>query len=396
MNTPTAHIPLVDLQAQYRVLKTEIDAALLRVVEGGRFILGEEVEAFERELAAFCEARFAVGVASGTDALALALRACGVRPGDGVVTVPNTFIATTEAISAAGAIPFFIDVDETTCTLDPGRLERFLARSCAAGADGRPVHRDRSAPIAAVLPVHLYGHPADMDAVNAVAGRFGLRVIEDAAQAHGSALGGRRAGTLGDAAGFSFYPGKNLGAFGDAGAVVTDSPGVAHRVRMLRNHGRREKYVHRTEGVNSRLDALQAAVLRVKLPHLEAWNERRREAAALYDERLGDVDGIRCLPAVDGATTHAHHLYVIRAAERDRIREALAAAGVATGIHYPVPLHLQPAYEHLGHRTGDFPVTEALAAEVLSLPIYPEIGADRIDRIASLVLGSLQDALETV
>ncbi len=377
-------IPLVDLKAQYRELKEEIDGALLRTVEEGRFVLGETVEAFEREFAAFCWADHAVGVANGTDALTLALRACGIRSGDGVVTVPNTFIATAEAISAAGAVPFFVDVAPSTSTLDPARLEHFLEQACETRADGRPVHRGRSVPIAAVIPVHLFGHPADTDAICAMARRFGLRVIEDAAQAHGASFRGRRVGTLGEAACFSFYPGKNLGAFGDAGAVVTCDEEVASKVRLLRNHGRREKYEHLIEGCNSRLDAIQAAILRVKLPRLEGWNERRREAARLYDDMLGDVEGIIC-PQAAPESVHVYHLYVIRAAQRDRLRERLAGEGVSTGIHYPIPLHLQPAYRYLGYREGDFQVAEELACEILSLPMYPEIRPDQIRRIASLV-----------
>ena len=377
-------IPLVDLKAQYRELKEEIDGALLRTVEEGRFVLGETVDAFEREFAAFCGADHAVGVANGTEALTLSLRACGVGSGHGVVTVPNTFIATSEAISAAGAVPFFVDVDPVTYTLDPARLEQLMEQACETGADGRPVHRGRSVPIAAVIPVHLYGHPADMDAIGAMARRFGLEVIEDAAQAHGAAYRSRRAGTLGKAACFSFYPGKNLGAFGDAGAVVTRDEEVASKVRLLRNHGRREKYEHLIEGYNSRLDAIQAAILRVKLPRLERWNERRREAARLYDDLLGDVEGIIC-PQAAPESVHVYHLYVIRTARRDRLRERLAGEGVSAGIHYPIPLHLQPAYRHLGYRGGDFPVAEELAGEILSLPMYPEIRPDQIRRIATLV-----------
>ena len=377
-------IPLVDLKAQYHELKKELDSALLRTVEEGRFVLGEEVEAFECEFAVFCGAGYAVGVANGTEALTLALRACGVVPGDGVVTVPNTFIATSEAISAAGAIPFFVDVDSATYTLDPVRLEQFLEQVCETRAVGRPVHRGRSVPITAVIPVHLYGHPADMDAIGEIARHFGLKVIEDAAQAHGAAYRGRSVGTLGEAACFSFYPGKNLGAFGDAGAVVTCDEEVASNVRLLRNHGRRDKYEHLIEGYNSRLDAIQAAILRVKLPCLERWNERRREAALLYDGLLGEDEGIIC-PQVAPESVHAYHLYVIRTAQRDRLRERLAGEGVSTGIHYPIPLHLQQAYRHLGYREGDFPVTEELAGEILSLPMYPEILPDQIRRIASLV-----------
>jgi len=377
-------IPLVNLKAQYRELKEEIDGALLRTVEEGRFILGEVVEAFEREFAAFCNAGFAVGVANGTEALTMALRACGIGPGDGVVTVPNTFIATAEAISAAGAIPFFVDVDSTTYTIDPAQLELFLEQACDTRADGRPVHRGRSVPITAVIPVHLYGHPADMDAIGEIARHFGLKVIEDAAQAHGAEYRGRRVGTLGEAACFSFYPGKNLGAYGDAGAVVTCNEEVASRVRLLRDHGRRGKYEHLIEGYNSRLDSIQAAVLRVKLPRLDRWNERRREAARFYDGLLGEDEGVIC-PLGVPESLHVYHLYVIRVAQRDRLREKLAEEGVSTGIHYPIPLHLQPVYRHMGYREGDFPVTEELSGEVLSLPMYPEIRPDQIRRITSLV-----------
>lgn len=357
------NIPLVDLRAQYRDIKPEIDAAVLRVIENTNFILGDEVLAFEEAFADYCQTRFAVGIASGTAALHLVLRACGIGPGDEVITSPFTFIATAEAISQAGGRPVFVDIDPTTYNIDPARIE--------------PAMTPRTK---AIMPVHLYGQPAEMDPIMEIARRHGLRVIEDAAQAHGAEYREQRAGSIGDAGCFSFYPSKNLGACGDAGMVVTNDPELAERVRLLRNHGRQEKYIHLMEGYGERLDALQAAILAVKLKHLEAWIEQRRAHARLYDQLLAEV-GI-AIPQVADGVWHVYHLYVIRVVERERVRLALKERGIATGVHYPLPLHLQPAYAHLGCHRGDFPVAERAAEEVLSLPMYPELTPDQQEYVA--------------
>ena len=355
-------IPLVDLKAQYKVIKPEIETALRRVIESTAFILGPEVAAFEEEFAAFCEARHAVGISSGTDALHLALRACGVKPGDEVITTPFTFIATTEAISMCGARPVFVDIDGRTYNIDPTQIEAHITPRTKA-----------------ILPVHLYGQPADMDPILEIARRYHLRVIEDAAQAHGARYKGKRVGTLADVACFSFYPGKNLGAYGDAGAIVTNDDGIAEQVQLLRNHGRREKYEHLMEGFGNRLDALQAAILRAKLPYLEEWNKRRQECAAQYTRLLADQEIVT--PFVPEWAEPVWHLYVVRVKDRERVRAELRQAGIASGIHYPLALHVQPAYEYSGYHRGDFPYAEAATAEVLSLPMYPELTEAQINYI---------------
>ena len=361
-------IPLVDLQAQYRSLKGDIDAALAGAVERGNFILGPEVAAFEEAFARFVGARHCVGVASGTDALSLALRALGVGPGDKVLLPANTFIATALAVSYAGATPVLGDVDPLSCTLDVGKARRALP-----------------AGLKAVMPVHLYGQPADMDAVRDLARAKGLLVIEDAAQAHGAAHASGRCGTLGQAAGFSFYPGKNLGAYGDGGAVCTDDDDLAERLRLLRNWGSAVKYHHPIQGFNSRLDTLQAAVLSVKLRHLAEGNERRRRAAAWYREALEPLAAEVELPREAPWTAeHVYHLYVVRLkhADRDAVLKRLHAAGIGAGVHYPVPVHLQGAYADLGHGPGNFPVTEDLARRILSLPLYPELTRQQVGAVA--------------
>ena len=350
----TIAIPLVDLKAAYRRLQAEIDAAVARVLAGGWYILGPEVAAFEAEFAAYLGLADAVGVASGTDALMLALRALGVGPGDEVITVAHTAVATVAAIELAGATPRFVDIDPITYTLDPAQL--------AAAVTPRT---------RAIVPVHLYGAPADMDAVLSVARAHGLLVVEDCAQAHGARTQGRMAGTLGDAAAFSFYPTKNLGALGDGGAVATNRPEVAERLRLLRQYGWRERYVSDVAGTNSRLDELQAAILRVRLGHLEAENAARRRLAARYDAALAGLP--IALPPARPDDCAVYHLYVIRTAARDALAEHLRARGIGTGVHYPVPVHRQPAYAHLGYGPGSLPATEAAAAGVLSLPMYPDL-----------------------
>ena len=361
-------IPLVDLVAQHGPLEEELVGALRHVLQTGAFVGGSEVTAFESEFAAFVGAPGCVGVSSGTDALRFAYLALGVRPGDEVITVPHTFIATTEALSQAGATIRFVDVDEATLTLDPAAL--------AAALTPRTV---------GVVPVHLYGQPADMDRISAVAAGRGLWVVEDAAQAHGAAYKGRSCGTLGDVAAFSFYPGKNLGACGEAGAVVGKDAGLLDVVRRLRDHGQARKYYHDLEGYNGRLDAIQAAFLRIKLRHLSRWTEGRRRVAALYRAALADVGGDLVLPVEAPYATHVYHLFVVRAARRDALQAHLAARGIATGLHYPVPLHLQPAYRHLHLGRGAFPVAERAAETILSLPMYPELTESQVARVADAI-----------
>src|SRR6266545_1620685 len=361
-------IPMVDLKAQYARIKADIDAAIRKVVHSTAFIKGEDCALFESEFAAWCGAKAACGVANGTDALILCLRAYGVGPGDEVVTVANTFIATGEAILLNGARPVFVDVDPATFTMEAGLVERAITSRTKV-----------------ILPVHLYGHPADMDAITLIARRHGLPVLEDAAQAHGAEVLGRRTGTLGHAACFSFYPGKNLGAYGDAVMVVTNDAEFARKVRQIANHGGgTNKYDNVVLGTNSRLDTLQAAILRVKLRHLDTWNRERRERAAAYTKLLAGVPGLTLPTEREGARS-AWHLYTLRTADRDGLQKRLKEAGVATAVHYPRPIHLQPAMAAAGGKVGDLPVSEQLSREVLCIPLYPELPLDEVDRIAGLL-----------
>ena len=359
-------IPLVDLKAQYLSIKDEIDAAIQRVVDSTSFILGPDVRAFEEEFARFCRVQHAVGVDSGTAALHLAFLACGIGPGDGVITTPHTFIATIGMLGRVGARPIFVDIDPRTYNMDPAKIEAAITERTKA-----------------IMPVHLYGQPAEMDPILEIADRHGLKVIEDAAQAHGAEYKGRRAGSMGHAAIFSFYPGKNLGAYGDAGALVTNDGEIAEKVRLLRNHGRREKYEHLLEGFNYRIDTLQAAILRVKLAHLEEWNEARRRHVATYRELLSDLDLV--LPYEPEHVRAVYHLFAVRLRERDALREHLRERGISTGIHYPIPLHLQPAYLHLGHKEGHFPIAEECARQVLSLPMYPELTQGQMEEVTRAI-----------
>jgi len=358
----TMHVPFVDLRAQHAPISGDVDRAIRDVVARGDFILGAAVERFEAEYAAFIGTRHAIGVGTGLSAIELALRAFGVGAGDEVITAANTFIATVLAITAAGARPVFVDIDPATYTIDPDAL--------AAAINSRT---------RAIVPVHLYGQPVDLDAVLAVARRHDLLVIEDAAQAHGARYKGRRAGSFGHAAAFSFYPSKNLGAFGDGGMITTDDDRVAEQLRLLRNYGQREKYDHAIAGTNSRLDTLQAAVLRVKLPLLDGWNAARRRHADAYAARLPPRVQIPTAPA---GIEHVYHLYVIETGQRDAVQQRLRARQIDTGIHYPIPAHLQEACASLGYKAGDFPATEAAAARVLSLPMYAELTEAQIDYVA--------------
>jgi len=362
----TALIPLVDLVAQYRSIQPDIDAAIQRVLDNTSFILGEEVRAFEDAYAKHVQAAGAVGVSSGTAAIELSLRALGVGAGDEVITAAHTFIATAEAISNIGAVPVFADIDPATFNIDPNHVEDLVT--------------DRTR---AILPVHLYGRPADMTSLMAIAERRGLWVIEDAAQAHGAEIDGRRCGSIGHLACFSFYPGKNLGAYGDAGAVTGNDVAVLDRIRMLRDHGRTSKYEHVEIGFAERIDALQAAILAAKLPHLEAWTESRRRLAACYTQLLADHDVVT--PAETAGIRHVYHLYVIRSSARDGLLAHLKGAGVAAGIHYPIPLHRQPAYVDRGYGKVSLPHTERAAAEVLSLPMYPELSDEQQQAVVGAV-----------
>lgn len=362
-------VPFVDLQAHHAPLRAELEAAVSAVGCRSDFILGAAVEAFEREFAAFVGVSHAVGVASGLSAIELALRAHGVGPGDEVITAANTFIATVFAIMAVGATPTLVDVERDTYTIDPERIAAAITPRTRA-----------------IIPVHLYGQPADMDRIGALASQHDLLVVEDAAQAHGARYRGRRTGTFGDSAAFSFYPSKNLGAWGDAGMVVTNDAAVAERVRVLRNVGQRAKYLHACAGTNARLDTVQAAVLRVKLPHLDGWNGRRRAHAERYRSRLGTRIH---LPAAASDREHIYHLFVVEVDRRDALQVSLKAAEIDTGIHYPVPVHLQEACASLRYKRGDFPVTEAAADRIVSLPMYPELTTSQIDFVSDTLLASI-------
>jgi dTDP-4-amino-4,6-dideoxygalactose transaminase len=357
------HVPFVDLRAQSRALHDEYLEVFESVTSRAAYVMGPECAAFESAFAAFCGAQFCAGVSSGTDAVRLALQAVGVGPGDEVIVPVNTFMASAEAVSHCGATPVFVDCLAETANLDPSLLEGAITPRTKA-----------------ILPVHLYGQPADMDSIAEIASRHGLAVVEDACQAHGATYQGRSCGSLGAAAAFSFYPGTNLGALGDGGAVVTSDAAADHVVRLLRNHGEEIKSVHDAVGYCNRLDNLQAGLLGVKLPCLPAWNEARRQAATRYDELLGRVPGVTPI-AVRDDVVPVYHLYVVLVADRDAIRAKLGEAGVDSGIHYPVPLHLQPAYAGLGHGPGDFPVAEAMAPRLLSLPMFPELTAGQQDYV---------------
>ncbi len=373
-------VPFLDLKAQFQRIQNELAKAVLEVCDDLAFAGGPHVERFENSFARYCGCRHAIGVGSGTEALWLALMAAGVGPGDEVVTVPNTFIATAEAITYCGARPVFVDVDPRTCTLDVEQLRSYLEGRFAAD----PQARNR---LKAMVPVHLYGQMAAMEPVLELGRRFDLRVIEDACQAHGAEQNGKRAGSFGDLGCFSFYPGKNLGAYGEAGAVVTNDDRLAEKIRMFRDHGQAQKYVHRVVGWNARMDGIQGAVLSVKLPYLNRWNKARRRLAKIYDKRLGQLPTI-VVPQVADGNTPIYHLYVIGVPDREKWRQHLETAGVHCGIHYPLPLHLQPAYSFLGLERGCYPVAEQWAGQCLSLPIYPELDPNKVhyvcDQLESL------------
>jgi dTDP-4-amino-4,6-dideoxygalactose transaminase len=366
MTASPAAIPLVGVARQYEALRAEIEPVVHEVLASGRYILGPKLKEFEERFAAYCGAKFAIGASSGTTALHLALLAVGVGPGDEVITVPNSFIATAEAVSHCGAKPVFVDVFPDTMNMRPDLVAARITKRTKA-----------------ILPVHLHGQPADMDPILEIARAHGLKVVEDAAQAHGAEYKGRRAGSLADAACFSFHPAKVLHAAGDAGLVTTSDPAIAERVRMLADHGRSDKYLHRFVGFNYRMDPLQAAVLTVKLPHLDGWLAARRRHAARYAELLAGAT-VEC-PVAAPFARHVYQVYVIQLDNRDAVRQALATAGIESGVHYPVPLHLQPAYRSLGYRKGEFPAAEHCADRMLSIPMFPELTEAEVERVAAVV-----------
>ncbi len=371
------NVPLVDLKAQYQAIQPEIDAAIARVVTSTSFIGGKDLTAFEQAFAAYQGTKYAVGVASGTAALFLALQALDIGAGDEVITTTHTFIATVEAIELVGAVPVLVDIDPQTYNLDPQQVAKAITPRTKA-----------------IMPVHLYGQLAEMDALVVLAQKHQLRIIEDAAQAHGAELHGKRAGQFGDVACFSFYPGKNLGAYGDAGAICTNDETLANRIAMLRNHGRTGKYLHDVVGYGERLDTLQAAILHAKLPHLEDWNTARQHHAARYDGLLKELPDV-VTPSVMPDARHVYHIYCIQVAteRRDEILSALNAKGIGAGIHYPVPVHLQPAMTHRGWNLGDFPIAEAVANSIISLPIYPEMSDAQIDYIIETLKAILHEKI---
>ena len=396
-------IAFLDLVTPHQQLEEELVAVFRRALNTAGFIGGPMVEEFEREFADYCGAQHCVGVGSGTDALRFALIAAGVRQGDVVVTVPNTFIATTEAISQAGAHPVFVDVDERAYNLDASKLEQFLESSCCVNADsGQFVHRESGRVVRAVVPVHLYGQMADMDHILELAEKYNLLVIEDACQAHGARYFSRKqnqwftAGSMGRAAAFSFYPGKNLGACGEAGAVTTNDAEIANRVRIIRDHGQARKYYHDVEGYNGRLDSIQAGLLSVKLKHLSEWNSTRQQAARHYNELFSVSEAGVIMPYEPSWSRAVYHLYVVRCADRDGLRDTLSREGIGTGIHYPIPLHLQKAYASLGYKKGDFPVAEELAGQIVSLPMSTSLTASQQQRVVEAVEHTLRECEQHV
>jgi len=359
-------IPVFDLKRQYKYLKVELDNAFTNVFESGNFVLGENVRLFEEEFADYIGAGFAIGVGSGTEALHLSLKACEIGPGDEVITVPNTAVPTISAISFAGATPVLVDITPDTYTMDVKKIEKTITNKTKA-----------------ILPVHIYGHSAEMEQIMKLAEMYNLKVIEDACQAHGAMYNDKNAGTTGDMGCFSFYPTKNLGAYGDGGIIVTNHEELYNKLIMLRNYGEVEKFTSKIEGFNSRLDEIQAAVLRVKLKYLDAWTNKRGEIATLYQKLLFNSNVQ--LPCERQWAKHVYHLFVIRVNKRDALKDFLQERGVGTQIHYPIPIHLQEAYKNLGYKSGDFPISERNAGEILSLPIYPELTTEEIEEIAGLI-----------
>jgi dTDP-4-amino-4,6-dideoxygalactose transaminase len=363
-------IPFVDLKAQYLSIKEEINDAIAKVLESTQFILGEEVQAFESEFAAYCNADYGIALNTGTSALHLALLTLGIGAGDEVITIPFTFVATVAAIDYTGAKPVFVDIDPTSYTIDVTQIEKAITERTKA-----------------ILPVHLYGQPADMDPILEIAQRYGLKVIEDAAQAHGAEYKGKQVGSIGDIGCFSFYPGKNLGAYGEGGIALTNNPEYAHTMRMLRDWGQEKRYYHVLKGYNYRMDGIQGAILRVKLRHLEAWTEARRNHAKVYDELLAELE-VKT-PTVMPYSHHVYHIYAVRSIQRDTLQQRLQDKAIQTGIHYPIPIHLQQAYTDLGYQKGNFPNAETAANQVLSLPMYGELSLEQIETVSTVLRESL-------
>ncbi|MGB8322853.1 MAG: DegT/DnrJ/EryC1/StrS family aminotransferase [Candidatus Acidiferrum sp.] len=391
MANPTK-IAFLDLVTPHQELESELLAVVKKAFSNASFIGGPMVEDFEREFAAFCDAKYCIGVNSGTDALRFAFMAAGVKTGDIIITVPHTFIATTEAISQAGAQIAFVDIDEQTYTMDPAKLREYLETKCDFDkSTGHLVERSSKHRVAGIVPVHLYGQTVDMDPILELAEKYNLFVIEDACQAHGAEYfskktnSWRRAGTMGKAAAFSFYPGKNLGACGEGGAITTNDEAMAKHMKMIRDHGQAKKYYHDIEGYNGRLDSIQAGWLSVKLRHLAKWNESRRTLAHRYHELLSEAKAAVVIPVEAEWTKGVYHLYVVRVQDREALQAHLAEAGIGSGIHYPIPLHLQKAYENLNYKKGDFPVTERVAAEIVSLPMFPQLQQDQLQEVAKCV-----------
>jgi dTDP-4-amino-4,6-dideoxygalactose transaminase len=386
------NIPFLDLVTPHLELEQELTEVFKQAIRTAGFIGGPMVENFENEFAAFCQTERAVAVNSGTDALRFALMAAGVKGGDVVITVPNTFIATTEAISQAGALPEFVDIDERTYNMDPAELRAYLENQCTKNSSDQLISKRSGRPVTAVVPVHLYGQMADMDAILALAERYHLVTVEDACQAHGAEYFSRehncwmKAGSMGRAAAFSFYPGKNLGACGEAGAVTTNDETIAAKIRMIRDHGQAKKYYHDIEGYNGRLDAIQAGILGVKLGYLKQWNTARRECAAEYNRLLGTGDSAVTIPFEASWSRAVYHLYVIRTENRDGLMVHLKDAGVGTGVHYPIPLHMQQAYRWLDYAPGAFPVCEKVTKEIVSLPMFPQLQQEQQKRVVDSIV----------
>ena len=391
LNAVSKSVPFLDLVTPHMELEQELTGVFRRVLATAGFVGGPMVEEFENAFAAFCGTSHSIAVSSGTDALRFALMACGVVSGDVVVTVPNTFIATTEAISQAGAVPEFVDIDEHTYNMSVEKLEQFLEGQCMGSESGKLVSMRSGRPVTAIVPVHLYGQMADMDSILGLANKYGLTVIEDACQAHGAEYFSKKlnrwmkAGSMGRAAAFSFYPGKNLGACGEGGAVTTADAEIAEKVKMLRDHGQTKKYYHDIEGYNGRLDALQAGILSIKLKHLAEWNTKRRDAALRYEKLFREAHLEVVLPYEPSNSKAVYHLYVVQVADRDRVRAELAEQNIGTGIHYPIPLHLQEAYASMGLGRGTFPVAERAAEHILSLPMFPGLSSTAQEGIVEAV-----------
>jgi dTDP-4-amino-4,6-dideoxygalactose transaminase len=397
-----SNIPFLDLITPHVELEQELTQVFQQALRTAGFIGGPMVEDFEKAFAAFCETQHSIAVNSGTDALRFALMAAGVRQGDVAVTVPHTFIATTEAISQAGALPEFVDVDERTYNMDPEKLREYLEQKCTKDASGKLISRRSGRPVTAIVPVHLYGQMVDMDAILDLADRFGLIVVEDACQAHGAQYFSRKqnrwmtAGSMGRAAAFSFYPGKNLGACGEAGAVTTNDEKLAAQIRMIRDHGQAKKYYHDVEGYNGRLDSIQAGLLHVKLRHLAKWTEQRRARAVEYKRLFQTAGNPVNAPYEPSWSRAVYHLYVVRTEDRDGLMSAMKDQGIGTGIHYPIPLHLQKAYEDRGYHKGDFPVCEKVASEIVSLPMFPQVQPEQQKRVVESVAAFVESKVASL